>query len=193
MRYLFVPACAAALFLALAGGATAGSSLTLHPAGFGTMSYSAWKAQQGTVDDQGSANQALYFQKITSTTTVAAGVAVINGVEGLPVDELTGLSWWHREDGHCGAGAPRWNVGVQDGTGKRYTVFLGCNAAQHTETGATTNGFGWCQDTQRSTKGTTRRIRRRSAAPRKVNRRLRLPGQHRRPVRRDGPLLDECE
>jgi hypothetical protein len=150
MRYLFVPACVTALALALAGGAAAGSSLTLHPAGFGTMSYSAWKAQQGTADDQGSANQALYFQKMTATTTAAAGVAVINGVEGLPVDDLTGLSWWHREDGHCGAGAPRWNVGVQDGTGRRYTVFLGCNAAQHTQTGVTTNGFGWCQDIQPS-------------------------------------------
>jgi hypothetical protein len=75
MRYLFVPACVTAFALALAGGATAGSSLTLHPAGFGTMSYSAWKAQQGTPDDQGSANQALYFQKMTPTTTFAAGVA----------------------------------------------------------------------------------------------------------------------
>jgi hypothetical protein len=150
MRYLFVPACVTAFALALAGGATAGSSLTLHPAGFGTMSYSAWKAQQGTADDQGSANEALYFQKMTSTVTVAAGVAVINGVEGLPVDDLTGLSWWHREDGHCGAGAPRWNVGVQDSTGHRTTVLLGCNAAQHTETGVTTNGSGWCQDTQPS-------------------------------------------
>jgi hypothetical protein len=150
MRYLFVSACMAALALMLAGGAVAGSSSTLHPAGFGTMSYSAWKAQQGTPDDQGSANQALYFQKMTSTTTVAAGVAVINGLEGLPASELTGLSWWHREDGHCGAGAPRWNIGVQDGSGNHYTVFLGCNAAQHSETGAVTNGFGWCKDTQSS-------------------------------------------
>ena len=150
MRYLLASACMAVLALALAGGASAGSSYTLHPGGFGTKSYSAWKALQGTPDDQGSANQALYFQKMTSTTTYAAGVAVINGVEGLPADELTGLSWWHREDGHCGAGAPRWNIGVQDSSGNHYTVFLGCNAAQHTETGVTTNAFHWCQDTQQS-------------------------------------------
>ena len=150
MRYLFGSACVAALALVFAGGATAGSSYTLHPAGFGTMSYSSWKAQQGTPDDQGNAHQALYFQKMTSTTTVAAGVAVIEGLEGLPAGDLTGLSWWHREDGHCGAGAPRWNIGVQDGSGHHYTVFLGCNAAQHSETSVTTNGFGWCKDTQPS-------------------------------------------
>jgi len=147
MRFL-VAATVAAVGLVLAGGAVAGSSYTLHPAGFGPQSYAAWKAQQGTPDDTGSANQALYFQKMTSTATVAAGVAVVTGVEGLPADQLTGLSWWHREDGHCGAGAPRWNVGLQDNTtGDRYTVFLGCNAAQHTEAG-TFSGHAWCEDTQ---------------------------------------------
>lgn len=150
MRYLFVYACVAAFALVLAGGAAAGSSYTLHPAGFGTMSYASWKAQQGTPDSSGNANQALYFQKMTATATNAAGVAVIKGLEGLPASELTGLSWLHREDGHCGAGAPRWNIGVQDGSGHHYTVFLGCNAAQHTETGVTTNGFGWCKDDQGS-------------------------------------------
>jgi hypothetical protein len=146
MRYLLASACMATLALALAGGATAGSSYTLHPAGFGAKSYSAWKAQQGTPDDNGNANQALYFQKMTSTTTNAAGVAVINGLEGVPLNDLTGLSWWHREDGHCGAGAPRWNINVQDSSGNSHTVFLGCNAAQHTETDVQTNGNGWCQD-----------------------------------------------
>lgn len=143
MRFL-VAATVAAVGLVLAGGASAGSSYTLHPAGFGPHSYAAWKAQQGVTDDTGSANQALYFQKMTSTATVAAGVAVITGVEGLAASELTGLSWWHREDGHCGAGAPRWNIGVQDSSGHRTTVFLGCAAAQHTEEG------GWCKDTQPS-------------------------------------------
>lgn len=153
MRYLFAYACVAAFALVLAGGAAAGSSYTLHPAGFGAKSYASWKAQQGTPDSSGNANQALYFQKMTSTTTNAAGVAVINGLEGLSADELTGLSWLHREDGHCGAGAPRWDIGLQDSSGHHYTVFLGCNAAQHTETGVTTNGFGWCKDDQGSPAG----------------------------------------
>lgn len=151
MRYLFFSACVAALALALAGGAAATSSYTLHPAGFGPMSYASWKAHQGTPDDQGNAAQALYFQKMTSTVVNAAGVVVINGLEGLSADQLTGLSWWHREDGHCGAGAPRWNIGVQDSSGNHYTVFLGCNAAQHTEEdGVTTNEADWCKDMQPS-------------------------------------------
>ena len=148
MRFL-VAATVAAVGLVLAGGASAGSSYNLHPAGFGPHSYAAWKAQQGTTDDNGGASQALYLQKMTATTTYAAGVAVVTGLEGLHANELTGLSWWHREDGHCGAGAPRWNIGVEDGNGTHYSVFLGCNAAQHAEEG-TFSGHGWCEDTQPS-------------------------------------------
>lgn len=118
--------------------------LTLHPSGFGAHSYAAWKAQQGEPDSTGNANQALYFQKMTTTMTFAAGVAVIKGVAGAPATALTGLAWDHREDGHCGAGAPRWNVALQDSNGNPYTVFLGCNAAQHMETA----NSGWCRDTQ---------------------------------------------
>ncbi|HET9743360.1 MAG TPA: hypothetical protein VFQ00_11475 [Terriglobales bacterium] len=122
--------------------------LTLHPSGFGTHSYAAWKAQQGEPDTTGNANQALYFQKMTVTGSFAAGVAVIKGVAGAAASELAGLAWDHREDGHCGAGAPRWNLALQDGSGHQYTVFLGCYAAQHMETNVITNGFGWCRDTQ---------------------------------------------
>jgi hypothetical protein len=60
---------------------------------------------------------------------------------------LDGLAWDHREDGHCGAGAPRWNVTVEDGGGNPQTVFLGCNASQHTQRAAY-EGHGWCRDTQ---------------------------------------------
>ena len=125
----------------------ASGGLVLHPSGFGPMSYSAWKAQQGEPDSSGNSSQALYFQKMTSTTTNAAGVAVIKGLEGMPASELTGLAWDHREDGHCGAGAPRWDVFVQDAAGRSYTVFLGCNAAQHTQLPDETSGYGWCHDT----------------------------------------------
>jgi len=126
--------------------------LTLHPAGFGQHSYAAWKAQQGQPDSTGNANQALYFQKMTTTATNAAGVAVIQGISGLPANDLTGLAWDHREDGHCGAGAPRWDIFVRDSAGNNYTVFLGCNAAAHSEKGVI-NGFGWCRDTQPSPSG----------------------------------------
>lgn len=108
--------------------------LKLHPRGFGEHSYAAWKAKEGRPDSRGNAQHALYFQKMTTTATFAAGIAEITGIEGTPVSELTGLSWEHRVDGHCGAGAPRWNVGIEGASGTRYTVFLGCAAAAHSPT-----------------------------------------------------------
>jgi hypothetical protein len=135
---------AAMLTLAVPAAASAGK-LTLHPSGFGAHSYAAWKAHQGLPDTLGNDDQALYFQKQTATSTFAAGVAVIKGIAGTPLSELTGLAWDHREDGHCGAGAPRWNVTVQDSSGASHTVFLGCNAAAHDEDGLY-GGHGWCRD-----------------------------------------------
>src|SRR2546425_5545338 len=104
-------------------------SLTLHPAGFGPQSYASWKANQGLPDSNPLTNQALYFQKDTATSTNAAGVVVIHGLAGTQVSNLTGLSWDHRTDGHCGAGAPRWDIFVTGASGTRYTLFLGCAAA----------------------------------------------------------------
>jgi hypothetical protein len=134
-------------FVALALWATPASAgaLTLHPDGFGPMSYSAWKAQEGLPDSNGNSNQALYFQKTVPTPTNAAGVASINGLEGMPASALTGLSWKHREDGHCGAGAPRWDLFVTNPDGSSHIIFLGCNAAAHSEAGFG-SGHGWCQD-----------------------------------------------
>jgi hypothetical protein len=103
--------------------------LTLHPSGFGQHSYSAWKAHEGLPDSDTNPmpEQALYFQKMTATATVAAGVAVFKGFAGLPVNQITGLEFKYRDDGHCGAGAPRWNIISQDPvTGKRYIIFVGC-------------------------------------------------------------------
>src|SRR3989442_7571901 len=121
-----------------AGGGQSG--MNLHPSGFGTHSYASWKAHQGEPDTKGNADQALYFQKMTVTTDFAAGVAVIDGLEGQPASALTELSWDHRNDGWCGALAPPWNVGLTDASGD-HTVFLGCNAATHTVVGA-----DWTQD-----------------------------------------------
>jgi len=143
-------AAAVAAALIAAPSAFAGA-LTLHPSGFGQHSYAAWKAQQGLPDSNGKDNQALYFQKMTAAPTFAAGVAVIKGLSGTPADELTGLAWDHRTDGHCGAGAPRWNVGLRHVvTGQPQTVFLGCNAAAHTQLGPGASGHTWCRDTQPS-------------------------------------------
>ena len=115
-----------AIMLFLASPASAGS-LVLHPSGFGEHSYSAWKGGEGLPDSTGGKDQALYFQKMTSTATVAAGVAVFKGFEGAPTSVLGDLSFYWRTDGWCGAGAPRFNVRVQnDISGARHTIFLGC-------------------------------------------------------------------
>jgi hypothetical protein len=149
-RRLMLLAAVVAAAAAIPASARAGV-LTLHPSGFGTHSYAAWKAQQGLADSNGGAFQALYFQKETTTTTVAAGVAVIKGIAGLPAEKLAGLSWNHRDDGHCGAGAPRWNVNLQDGSGHSFTAQLGCNAALHTQrTDTDPAGHTWCHDEQPS-------------------------------------------
>ena len=114
--------------LAVPAAALAGSTYTLHPSGFGEHSYSSWKGGEGLSDSHGKGDQALYLQKLTSTTTFAAGVAVIKGFEGQPVSALERLEFWVGTDGHCGAGAPRFNVYVQPTVGPRYTYFVGCQA-----------------------------------------------------------------
>ena len=119
---------AAALIAAAAASAATAGTYTLHPSGFGEHSYSAWQGQQGLPDSTGSKNQALYFQKMTSTATVAAGVAVIKGFDGQPVSSLKHLEFWWRSDGHCGAGAPRFDIFVQPTVGPQYTLFIGCQA-----------------------------------------------------------------
>ncbi|HEX8745012.1 MAG TPA: hypothetical protein VF712_17945 [Thermoleophilaceae bacterium] len=144
------PALAAAFVLALPASSALAGDLTLRPSGFGAHSYAAWKAQQGEPDSSGSSNQALYFQKMTPTPTFAAGVAVIDGIAGTPASELTGLSWDHREDGHCGAGAPRWNVGFSVGGGPTQTIFLGCASASHDDSPPPASGHDWCRDEQPS-------------------------------------------
>jgi hypothetical protein len=65
-----------------------------------------------------------------------------SNIEGLPTAELTDLSWERRTDGHCGAGAPRWNVVVEGASGTEYTLFLGCLAATHSPG----SGTGWLKD-----------------------------------------------
>ena len=128
---------AGVLAVAVPAVALAGA-LTLHPSGFGPKTYASWKANEGQPDSQGAASEALYFQKGVPTSTFAAALAFVRGLEGEPVTSLTGsslmtgLSWEHRNDGHCGAGAPRWSFGITGASGQRHTIFLGCAAALHT-------------------------------------------------------------
>src|SRR2546427_5324428 len=117
------------IFIALVFTAPAfAGSFVLHPAGFGPNSYAAWKTGEGLPDNTGTSNFALYFQKFTTTTTNAAGVAVFKGFAGLPSSDLMGLKFWDGTDGHCGAGAPRFNVLLEFTSGMRQYFFSGCSS-----------------------------------------------------------------
>jgi hypothetical protein len=126
-----------------ASTANASGELKLHPDGFGSKSFAAWRPHEGLPDSKGNTNFGLYFQKMTTTATNAAGVARITGLEGQPLSALVGLSWEHRIDGWCGAGAPRWDVIVTDESGNRGIIFFGCAASVHTP-GSAEN---WIKDT----------------------------------------------
>jgi hypothetical protein len=132
---------AIALVLVVPVSASAGD-ITLHPSGFGDHSYAAWKADQGLPDNAGNKDQALYFQKHTATETFAAGVAVFKGVAGLDTAELVPLGFKYRTDGWCGAGAPRFNLRVENppGSGIRQTFFFGCNSGMFPTGGGTHEG-----------------------------------------------------
>ena len=91
----------------------------------------AWVAKQG-LPDAGGSNHALYLAKLGSTATNAAAFAVIDGVEGIT---LTELGFDYRTDGHCGAGAARFNVTASDG----FHFMGGC--ANGTVTGSPAPGW----------------------------------------------------
>jgi hypothetical protein len=121
----------AALAAATLAYPVSASDFKLHPSGFGMNSYCSWKGGEGLPDNTGSKNQALYFQKMTSTSTFAAGVAVFKGFEGMMVSDLTALEFKRGLDGWCGAGAPRFNLRVDpDGMGPLppVTYFIGCQS-----------------------------------------------------------------
>jgi hypothetical protein len=63
----------------------------------------------------------LSLTKSVPTTEVAAAGAQINGVRGLSTTGLT-IGFTLEPGSYCGAGAPRFNVRLSDGT----IVFLGC-------------------------------------------------------------------
>jgi hypothetical protein len=83
----------------------------------------AWVTHQG-LPDAGKSDHALYLQKDGLTSVVASAGAVIRGVEGITLNEL---GFDIRNDGHCGAGAPRFNVTTTAGD----LYFFGCAYGTH--------------------------------------------------------------
>lgn len=96
-----------------------------------------WAPGQG--DNTGGTNEALLLTKLTTTATNAASGATITHVEGM---HLTEIGWDVRDNGHCGAGAPRFNVVTSDNV----THFIGCVSpapVTSTPVGPDANGFTW--------------------------------------------------
>jgi hypothetical protein len=83
---------------------------------------SAWVTHEGTKDAGGS-DHALYLTKNTLTATNASGGATVT-YSG----QLNSLGFDYRNDGHCGAGAPRFNVYTSSGV----YYFFGCSYGIHT-------------------------------------------------------------
>jgi hypothetical protein len=67
----------------------------------------------------------LVLAKNVETTVFAAALAVLTGPEGQEVAADTEFGYSYRSDGHCGAGAPRFNVRVTDGDDEA-TYAVGC-------------------------------------------------------------------
>jgi hypothetical protein len=72
----------------------------------------------------GNSDPAIIMAKILPTSADAAAVATVEGVRGITLDEL-GFDVF--DGGHCGAGAPRFNVTTVEG----YVYFFGCTYGVH--------------------------------------------------------------
>jgi hypothetical protein len=126
-------------------GAAAASppSFGLQPFEFvGTAAQCGGTAGSDTVDAKwdsstGNPNPSILLQKLGATSNCAsAGVDIITSLEGQPVSNLTELNFDYKTGEHCGAGAPRFNLQL-DQSGSQ-NAFLGCAGGTQTPT---TNGY----------------------------------------------------
>jgi hypothetical protein len=107
---------------------------TFDPGATGIVS-SKWVTHQG-LGDAGKSDHALVLQKQGPTATVASAGASISKVKNLVLTELG----FDVEDGtHCGAGGPRYNVTLTDGS----VFFFGCSHGDMTAVSADSQGDTW--------------------------------------------------
>src|SRR5262249_31044408 len=97
----------------------------------------AWGKNFGLTDDSGKANNALILSKNGPTSDCSAAGAVISGVKGKGLVEL---GFDVRNGGHCGAGAPRFNLTTVKNGVKTFHFVGGCSAGTHA---ANTPQQGW--------------------------------------------------
>ncbi len=87
-----------------------------------------WRKGEGLGTNNDPDEYAIYLKKGCTTDTIAsAGIDIVSSLEGGPITALQELNFYYRTDGHCGAGAPRFNVEVNGNT-----YFLGCTYGTHT-------------------------------------------------------------
>jgi len=131
MKKIFFQLSLAAIFvLAALGSAMAQSGFVaqtwVYDPGHTGVSVSQWQPGSG-LPDAGNSNHGLYLTKFASTSTLAAAGASIKGVNGI---KLSTLGFDVRNDGWCGAGAPRYNVTLVGGDS--FYFFFGCAYGIHT-------------------------------------------------------------
>jgi hypothetical protein len=107
---------------------------TFDPGATGIVS-SKWVTHQG-LGDAGKSDHALVLQKLGSTATEASAGASVSKVKNLT---LTELGFDYEVGGHCGAGAPRYNVTLTTGA----VFFFGCAHGDVTPAGADSQGDLW--------------------------------------------------
>ncbi len=134
MNYLVKKVGAAVGILGLSAVAAVG---TLAAPPSSSYSVSPWVYDPGNAcpgitsqwdNSTGNPPPALHLTKPCLTATNASSGATINGVSGIT---LTELNFDYRSDGHCGAGAPRFNVDASDG----FHFMGGCANGTQTDLG----------------------------------------------------------
>ncbi len=147
MRRTALIVSALALTLALAGSTLAAppagvalkrlkvKAVVFDPDATGIVS-SKWVTHQGLAD-AGKSDHALVLKKEGTTATNASAMGNVHGVKKLLA--LTELGFDYEVGGHCGAGAPRFNVTLTDGT----VFFFGCASGDVVGTLADRDGDMW--------------------------------------------------
>lgn len=107
---------------------------TFDPGATGIVSAK-WVTHQG-LGDAGKSDHALVLKKEGTTATVASAGAAISKVKNLV---LTELGFDYEVGGHCGAGAPRYNVTLTDGS----VFFFGCSHGDVVGTMVDSQGDTW--------------------------------------------------
>lgn len=120
-----------AVMVALSGSAYAQGSFTIEPFTYDPGSLCDEQASWVSGAGIGGGSAILLQKNCTTATEAAAGIEITSSLEGGDISALTELNLIVK--GHCGAGAPRFNV-VVDGS----YYFLGCSSGEATDAG---NGY----------------------------------------------------